>query len=297
MEQVWDYILKAGIWIGIFWLIYSLFLRREIFFRFNRGFLLAGMIASFAWFYLNAVKENHEYLADREVLATGCKPAIYHAALINCAFHAPVFVLANSFAFNKHKRIKMMKNNDYRPVRKFAALLIAPALAAFLWAFAKPMYVFSAEPETATTDTVCVGSVVVIDGKEVTKDNLVSLAADSIKSVTVLKNSAAKKVVGDKGQKGVIAAETKNGKPSANKVRLVSWNSGDTTVYSKGINDSNRNPLFVVDGKTVSTKEFQALSHDSIQTLTILKDSAAIKVYGEEGKDGVIIVTKKKAKE
>jgi len=47
METFVIYLLKTGMWIGIFWLIYWLFLSRETFFRFNRYFLLAGLFLSF----------------------------------------------------------------------------------------------------------------------------------------------------------------------------------------------------------------------------------------------------------
>jgi hypothetical protein len=48
MENFIFYLLKSGIWIMLFGLIYQLFLRKETFFKFNRYFLLAGLPASFA---------------------------------------------------------------------------------------------------------------------------------------------------------------------------------------------------------------------------------------------------------
>jgi TonB-dependent SusC/RagA subfamily outer membrane receptor len=99
----------------------------------------------FAWLYLRAIKENHEFLADRSVLRKGNSPAVYHAALINCSLKTPVFALTSSFTYynNKFKRIIMMKKNASKSTRKFAVLLLIPAFAIFLLAFAKPEYDYS----------------------------------------------------------------------------------------------------------------------------------------------------------
>jgi TonB-dependent SusC/RagA subfamily outer membrane receptor len=100
----------------------------------------------FAWLYLSAVKQNHEYLADRSVLKQGHSPAVYNAVLVNSTFKVPVFTLTNSFTYNKLKRITMMKKNDLKPAKKLAVLFIAPAFLAFSWAFAKPEYHYSIVP-------------------------------------------------------------------------------------------------------------------------------------------------------
>lgn len=47
MKELIIYIVQSGICIGIFFLIYRIFLRSTTFFRFNRAFLISGLIASF----------------------------------------------------------------------------------------------------------------------------------------------------------------------------------------------------------------------------------------------------------
>lgn len=47
MKELIIYIAQSGICIGIFFLIYRIFLRSTTFFRFNRAFLISGLIASF----------------------------------------------------------------------------------------------------------------------------------------------------------------------------------------------------------------------------------------------------------
>ena len=47
MENFIIYLLKTSIWIAVFWGIHRIFLRNELFFKFNRVFLLSGLILSF----------------------------------------------------------------------------------------------------------------------------------------------------------------------------------------------------------------------------------------------------------
>lgn len=58
--------------------------------------------------------------------------------------------------------------------------------------------------------------------------------------------------------------------------------------------DGKENPLFVIDGKKVSEKEFKKISHDDIESIDVLKGKKAKKKYGKKGENGVIEVTTKK---
>jgi len=55
------------------------------------------------------------------------------------------------------------------------------------------------------------------------------------------------------------------------------------------------NPLFIIDGKRSSIEEMQTLDPKTIDHITVLKDKASIDLYGEEGKNGVILITTKNA--
>ena len=62
-------------------------------------------------------------------------------------------------------------------------------------------------------------------------------------------------------------------------------------------NKTGENPLLIVDGKKVTKEELQALPPESIANISVMKDEAAIKSYGADAKDGVIIVNTKKHQE
>ena len=55
------------------------------------------------------------------------------------------------------------------------------------------------------------------------------------------------------------------------------------------------NPLVVIDGKHSTMEEVQKLDPQIIDHIDVLKDKASRELYGEEGKNGVIIITTKNA--
>ena len=87
-------------------------------------------------------------------------------------------------------------------------------------------------------------------------------------------------------------------------VKLISNDSkvdgADTTkkiiVYNTNKDGSKTavSPLVIFDGKEISEKELKAIDRNQIDNITVLKGEAAIKLYQEKGKDGVIIITSKK---
>ncbi|MGH2647284.1 MAG: N-acetylmuramoyl-L-alanine amidase, partial [Ginsengibacter sp.] len=53
------------------------------------------------------------------------------------------------------------------------------------------------------------------------------------------------------------------------------------------------NILYVVDGKIVPKEQAMSINPNDIQSINVLKDETAKKLYGEKGKNGVVIITKK----
>ncbi|SHF86779.1 M56 family metallopeptidase [Dysgonomonas macrotermitis] len=64
---------------------------------------------------------------------------------------------------------------------------------------------------------------------------------------------------------------------------------------SEGKEQSGQNqPLVIVDGKVVSYSEMNNILPDTIDRIEVLKDESSVAVYGDRGKNGVIIITLKK---
>ena len=120
------------------------------------------------------------------------------------------------------------------------------------------------------------GPLVIVDGKEVSHEEMSMIKSEAIASVNAFKpDSEVAKSYGEKGRKGVIVVTTK-----ATSVTKVT------------------DPLVIVDGKETSKEDFAKIKSEDIEHMTVLKagSEAAIEKYGEKGSKGVIIVITKKDK-
>ena len=78
------------------------------------------------------------------------------------------------------------------------------------------------------------------------------------------------------------------------KFSLGDGQSGDSAdgMAEEGVAVGNgKEPLYVVDGKEVSPSVMSALNPERIKGVTVLKDKSATELYGEKGKNGVILIT------
>jgi TonB family protein len=61
-----------------------------------------------------------------------------------------------------------------------------------------------------------------------------------------------------------------------------------------GVEKDMSNKLYILDGEIISEKEFNSISPEKIKSLNVIKGQDAIKMYGEKGKNGVLLITTKK---
>ena len=117
------------------------------------------------------------------------------------------------------------------------------------------------------------GQLIVVDGKEVTEEEMLKIKSEDVVSVNVLApGSKVAEAYGEKGHSGVILIETK-------------------TVKNLSV---ATNPIVIIDGKEASYEELGKIDPDKIANVTVLKaGSDAAKAYGDKGKNGVILVTTK----
>ena len=73
---------------------------------------------------------------------------------------------------------------------------------------------------------------------------------------------------------------------------------GDTTVVLRGSGSvyGTLEPLYVVDGAPVTGEDMKKIDPNNIDSIKVLKDTAATSIYGSRGASGVIIITTKEAK-
>ncbi len=91
--------------------------------------LLLTWFNPFSWLISRMIKENHEHLADRQVLTAGVNPALYRAQLLNYTLGVNVFRLGNQFNHSLTlKRFKMMKKPKNSTAGIIKMTMLVPAL-------------------------------------------------------------------------------------------------------------------------------------------------------------------------
>lgn len=105
----------------------------------------------FIWLFERAIKQNHEYLADKGVLSRGQSPVRYQALLINQLMGTKVIGLANNLNFALGPtRFKMMTKEKTSKRKLYRMIWGIPVLAILLVAFAEPEYKIKADKEIQT---------------------------------------------------------------------------------------------------------------------------------------------------
>ncbi|MBR0433725.1 MAG: TonB family protein [Bacteroidaceae bacterium] len=66
---------------------------------------------------------------------------------------------------------------------------------------------------------------------------------------------------------------------------------------ARTIAETVKKPLIIVDGQRASEAEIQALPPEQIDNITVFKETSAQAVYGDEGKDGAVVIEMKKGRE
>ncbi len=153
-------------------------------------------------------------------------------------------------------------------------------------------------------------SLKIVNGKETSDAVVNALRAEYIKSVNVLKGESALEKYGEKGKDGVLEIILLSDEEILNKKGALGGRvtkksdslKPDTTAMRiiPGINyynlKSSAAPLMIVNGKEITKDLFSKISPDQIESISVFKEGAALKTYGERGKNGVIVVTLKNNK-
>ena len=98
-------------------------------------FLAVFWFNPFMWFLKGALRENHEYLADNEVLNQKANPVIYQTLLLNQTVGLAPITLTSTFNSTIKNRIIMMCRNKSSVYAKFKPLLLLPIIASLFLIF------------------------------------------------------------------------------------------------------------------------------------------------------------------
>ncbi|MDE5935498.1 MAG: hypothetical protein K2G95_06985, partial [Muribaculaceae bacterium] len=251
----------------------------------------------------NELRSVHEYQADMAVISSGVDMRSYQLTLIKKAVGKNFPALANSLNHSKlKKRITMMMKNQSDKTRRMRALTIAPALALAIVAVNTPT-VAHALKAISNTDTVAkstqiiiVGksneekslsvtgfndnentniidstTVITIDGRRVSQQELSALDPSTIKSMSILNNSTPKRLVVT--LKNSEEAAKHESVENSEDVRIVAVSTIAKDSTTKDVNESidNSDVIVEVDGRTVSSQDLKSLDPATISSVTVLR--------------------------
>lgn len=283
------------------------------------------------WLLRHNVKQNLEFIADHKVLQSGLDRKEYQYLLLKVMGNRQ-FAFTNHFNFSSlKKRIAMMNTIKSAKVQLVKFMFLLPVLAVLLLSFRKEMKDYreqvvnqktdqklnAASPaasadKAATTifvedtipaqsmDTVAVINVkdrvhnadpsvkplIIVDGDRKDKDyDLNTLSPDAIESIDVIKDASSVNDYGAGAENGVIRITTK--KPGAK---------NSVIKLGGGADEKGKHPLFVLDGRPLEDNNMDHIPQDNIESLTVIKDAGATAIYGDRGKNGVILIATKSAK-
>ena len=209
------------------------------------------------WLLRRELQSLHEYQADEAVLCRGIDVKTYQLLLIKRAVGSRLHSVANCLNHSNLKnRITMMCKKNSSRWSAAKLLLILPLVAVSLAATATTVYV----------------------PKEQNKgnENFVNEQNATLNEQEIPQEPQKKVVNNTKFEKGdTIEMKSTTGE----------------SVLVKYVGDF-ASALVIIDGKE---GKIENIGVDDIELFAALKDEQATKIYGEKGKNGVVLITTKKA--
>lgn len=224
-----------------------------------------------------------------------------------------------------------MKKNTSNPLKKCSALFALPGICLFLWSFSEPEYVVKNSDHTSEKDismhngefeVVITNGILSVNGikesplillnGDISDKNLHEIDTKNFQSMTTLTTDQATEKYGTNGQNGAIEITTRQNDKMLVQVETTTSTEADShTIIEEKIEhqedttqikkpfaeidfwNSNPDVLVIIDGEK-SKEGLNMLEPEEIESISVLKKQASTGVYGEEGKNGVIIITTKK---
>lgn len=260
----------------------------------------------FAWLFRREIQSIHEFQADEYVITHGADATQYQLLLIRKSAGKQVFALANNFLQRDlQKRIRMMTKRKTNPMVRMAYAAIFPVILSGIAVLSIPELNAKEKSKTenfeilpsAQTQRAAFSSdrdpLAVSSKSSFTGDTLKLKRGNNVKFIA--KGHVADGAENTEREGITVVGYPKNDSLSNPKTIVVTGykSNGKSPIYIRGF-DKGLTPLFIVDGKEISREEMDKISSGDIESVSVLKDKSAVEQYGEKGKNGVLIIEKKK---
>jgi len=137
---------------------------------------------------------------------------------------------------------------------------------------------------------------VISEDEEIQIESLGVSGADAVKKVVIIKDEEGDNHNEEGEAEVFVLHKIENGDADGIENQKKTGVSKKTKVVFKKSGETVRaaNPLFIVDDVEVKDFDMQQLPPDEIESIDVLKGETAVAKYGEKGKDGVVVIHKKK---
>lgn len=144
----------------------------------------------FVWPYKRSLRETHEYLADRAVIAQGCSLARYQLLIVEQHVGGRLLELASSFRTSQIKRrITMLTKQETKGLARWKPLLILPLAVAFVLAFAESRTVVQPGPAA-----VAAPSAAPAPSQELSEEQMAKALKEKMAKIEEMKKAGAEKM-------------------------------------------------------------------------------------------------------
>lgn len=248
----------------------------------------------FAWLIRHSIKQNLEFIADNKVVQNGFDKKEYQYLLLKVMGNKQ-YAFTTHFNFsNLKKRIAMMNTLKTTRVHLIKFLFLLPIIAVLLLSFRKEIQKAEVKkPVTFAKDTVPDKdsgykiSVIISSGSFLNpKMNRKIIDRISIDDWNRNNEYYGKKY----GKPGIIRISEHKNKDG----EIVKFDSVYVTKYRPKPIKPGEEPLIILDGKEMPYATMNSITPEDMESVNILKDTAATLKYGEKGKNGAIIIETKK---
>ncbi len=144
----------------------------------------------FVWPYKRSLRETHEYLADRAVIAQGCGLARYQLLIVEQHVGGRLLELTSSFRTSQIKRrITMLTKQETKGLARWKPLLILPLAVAFVLAFAESRTVVAPGPAAVAAPAAASAP-----SQELSEEEMAKALKEKMAKIEEMKKSNAEKV-------------------------------------------------------------------------------------------------------
>jgi len=257
----------------------------------------------FTWLISGMIKENHEHLADRKVLAGGINPAHYRAQLLNFSLGTTYFRLGHQFNHSLTKtRFKMMKKTVTGTTAMLKYILVLPVIIIALIVFTgstvqdqegivKGEVYFSDSGAPAHGASVIIrgtstGTVVDKRGQfslEYEGDPIIVISFVGYETMQIKASEIARASL----KLEVRSYELDPGRSSARQKE-----DAEVSISVTGSSAGKEPPVILIDGKRANSVD--EIDPEDIKRVDIIKDQSSELVKKYNARGGLIMITLKK---